>query len=94
MGPSGLRGPRGPVDHKGYGSRGPVGPEEALWSECTNALFLASNPIPAKVLLLKLGRISSSTLKLPLTDKDLLDAKPLLHAHQTIQEWFRNQSID
>lgn len=65
--------------------------EETLWTECSNALFLASNPIPAKVLLHKLGRISSSTLKLPLTDKDMQDAAPLLSAHSKIQEWYKSQ---
>ncbi|GAB4020896.1 MAG: 4-hydroxy-tetrahydrodipicolinate synthase [Bdellovibrio sp.] len=65
--------------------------EEQLWSECANALFIASNPIPAKVLLKELGRISSSTLKLPLTHLDLEDPAPLLSAHSKIQEWYKSQ---
>ncbi len=45
--------------------------QDALWIEASNALFLASNPIPLKVLLQYEGVIAHATLLPPLTELDL-----------------------
>lgn len=62
--------------------------DEQLWADCANSLFAASNPIPAKVLLKKLGRIASSTLRAPLTDKELPDCSAQIEADLKINNWF------
>lgn len=59
-----------------------------MWQECADSLFLASNPIPAKVLIKKLGRISTSTLRAPLTDQDLESSSPLMESNTKINNWF------
>lgn len=64
--------------------------EERLWAECSNTLFLASNPIPAKLLMAQLGMITTPTLRLPLIDEEMTDLAPLMSAHAKIQEWFRS----
>lgn len=46
-----------------------------LWEEASNALFLASNPIPLKVLSFREGVIAHPDLLPPLTHEDLSDAQ-------------------
>ncbi len=45
--------------------------QDNLWIDASNALFLASNPIPLKVLLQHEGLIAHSTLRPPLSEQDL-----------------------
>ncbi len=59
-----------------------------LWQECSDALFIASNPIPTKVLLHEKGWINTPTLRPPLTINEVEDITPLLNADQRISEWF------
>ena len=61
------------------------------WKEPIKAMFSASNPIPSKVLLREKGWIKSSTLRPPLTDKDLPDLDRLLKADETIKDWYSKQ---
>tara|TARA_R110000868_G_scaffold154736_1_gene380895 strand:- start:8284 stop:9159 length:876 start_codon:yes stop_codon:yes gene_type:complete len=63
--------------------------DEQLWADCSNSLFAASNPIPAKVLLKHLGRIASHTLRAPLTHKELPDCSAQIDADQKINQWFK-----
>ncbi len=63
-----------------------------LWEDSSNSLFIASNPIPAKVLMAKLGRISSPTLRPPLTHEEVEDISPLLTSHERIRAWQEAQS--
>lgn len=65
--------------------------EVHLWEKCTNALFIASNPIPVKVLMHDLKKIKSATLRAPLTFLEIDNLAPLREAHQKIQDWFKNQ---
>lgn len=62
--------------------------DEQMWADCANSLFAASNPIPAKVLLTKLGRIAASTLRAPLTNKELPDCSAQVEADKKINDWF------
>lgn len=63
-----------------------------LWKQATDALFMAPNPIPAKVLLKKKGWIKSSTLRPPLTDREITDITPLLDADSAVSEWYEQHS--
>jgi 4-hydroxy-tetrahydrodipicolinate synthase len=64
--------------------------EVALWEECSNSLFIASNPTPAKHLLHKLQRIKTPEMKLPLTKNDLKDGSILLESNERINNWLKN----
>lgn len=59
-----------------------------VWNEAIRALFSAPNPIPSKILLHSKNEISNSTVRLPLTVKDLADMSHLLDADQSIKEWY------
>ena len=61
--------------------------EKKLWNECSNTLFMASNPIPVKRLMKIDGQISSDTLRAPLTHKEIEDDSELRSAHSKINEW-------
>jgi len=60
-----------------------------LWEDCANALFAASNPVPVKILMHKLGVINSPLLRLPLSHLDLKDHSFLLTAHDRIKQWYK-----
>lgn len=62
--------------------------EKSLWSECSNSLFLASNPIPVKALMAHDGQISTGILREPLTHTDLESINELVSSHSKINEWF------
>lgn len=62
--------------------------DEQMWADCANSLFAASNPIPAKVLLAKLGRIRAANLRAPLTHKELPDCSAQIEADKKINTWF------
>jgi 4-hydroxy-tetrahydrodipicolinate synthase len=59
-----------------------------LWEDCANSLFAASNPVPVKILMHKLGMIAASTLRLPLSALDLKDHSFLLTANDRIKQWY------
>ena len=60
-----------------------------LWQECTDVLFSAPNPVPAKVLLKEKGWISSSALRPPLTEEEVKDTSLLKNADRMIRDWYR-----
>ena len=64
-----------------------------LWKECCQALFLASNPIPAKVLSHQLGLISTPNLRAPLTHLELNagQIQTLQAAHEKILAWYQRK---
>lgn len=59
-----------------------------VWKEPLDALFMASNPIPSKVLLNEKGWIKTSRLRPPLTDAEIESPERLLKADKTINEWY------
>lgn len=59
----------------------------ALWSEACNSLFLASNPVPVKVLMQQAGLLPIADVRAPLSLKDLVSTEPLLKNHTRIQAW-------
>lgn len=60
-----------------------------LWKKASNTLFMASNPVPAKVLLHKNLRISSPMLRPPLSHEEKFDRKLLFKYDELIAEWFK-----
>lgn len=61
-----------------------------LWKQATNALFTASNPIPAKALLASESRISSATVRLPLHKDDYKKLNDLRNWAAKIRLWYEN----
>jgi len=63
------------------------------WKESTKALFSASNPVPAKVLLQHKGWITNTTVRLPLSLSDLTSEgeEDLLEADRKINNWYKNK---
>jgi len=61
--------------------------EKTLWRDCSNSLFMASNPIPVKRLMEIDGQITNATLRAPLTHKEIEDDSQLRLAHSKINEW-------
>ena len=61
-----------------------------LWNEAIKALFSAPNPIPAKMLLYSKKEITYSTLRPPLTERDLSDSSHLRDIDRAVGEWFLN----
>lgn len=59
-----------------------------IWTDAVKALFSASNPIPLKVLMKEKGLISTSVLRLPLTDKELENSEHLHASDKAIANWY------
>ncbi len=57
-----------------------------LWKKICDTLFLVSNPVPAKIILNKLGRIKSPILRPPLSHQEDFDRKKLDWANEAINE--------
>lgn len=56
-----------------------------IWHEVCKALFIASNPIPTKVLLRDIGLIKYETVRLPLSTEDLPSIELLRKANKKMQ---------
>ncbi len=65
--------------------------DSELWKECSDSLFIASNPVPVKALLHHLGKIKTNLMRAPLDHRDLKDLKPVVVAHESIQGWYKDQ---
>ena len=65
--------------------------EKQIWEKAANALFSASNPVPAKRLLHLEKRISSPAVRPPLSVKDLSDDQELIQSNQAIKNWSQSQ---
>ncbi len=63
-----------------------------FWPECADALFLASNPIPAKWLHHHHGEIVSPITRAPLDVRDLKETAAVLAADQRVQAWMKERS--
>lgn len=60
--------------------------DHELWDAACRALFSASNPVPLKVLLARLGRIRHPVLRPPLSADDMTGMETLLAYHRKITE--------
>lgn len=65
--------------------------DSELWKECSDSLFIASNPVPVKALLHHIGKIKTNLMRAPLDHRDLKDIKPVVNAHESIQSWYKDQ---
>jgi 4-hydroxy-tetrahydrodipicolinate synthase len=59
-----------------------------LWEKACQALFTASNPIPAKALLQAKGWIKSANLRLPLSLRDFYELKSLVEIDHEVNNWY------
>lgn len=60
-----------------------------LWKDASLSLFIASNPIPAKAILVNEGRISHDTMMPPLSRRDLTDTVKLLQSSEKVRTWYK-----
>lgn len=65
---------------------------EELWKNAIEALFAASNPVPVKAILHKLGKIKSPELRLPLSSKDMVGLDNLIDLNNQIKRWEESNS--
>ena len=63
----------------------------SLWSEAADSLFAASNPIPAKRLMLIEEKIKTDLLMPPLSNRDLEDNTALRDASRRVNEWYMEE---
>jgi 4-hydroxy-tetrahydrodipicolinate synthase len=70
---------------------GTIGEASKLWADSSKSLFIASNPIPVKILMSELGMITTPVLRAPLTHLEEADGTVLMNSHQNILQW--NKSI-
>ncbi len=71
---------------------GALFPHEAeAWEKWSDALFTASNPVPVKVFLHRLGQIKTEVFRLPLTAKDLASTEALERANSEVKAWYQEQ---
>ncbi len=62
--------------------------EKETWVNAAKALFVASNPVPAKALLCLEERIAHDTMMPPLSRRDLTDIQLLKNSSNNIQTWY------
>ncbi len=58
-----------------------------LWDNACKCLFVASNPVPTKFLLKKLGKIKHDVLRLPLSQEDMIKGDEVLRESENIANW-------
>ena len=63
-----------------------------LWTDASNALFVASNPVPVKRLMFENGKISTPFMVQPLSHEDMKDATIVKDAHKNVRTWFERNS--
>ena len=63
-----------------------------LWRRAIDTLFAASNPVPVKALMHAEGKISTPTLRTPMSHKDMVGLDNTLAVSKEIGEWLENQS--
>jgi len=62
-----------------------------LWTEASNSLFIASNPVPVKALMHLKKQIQTPKMVAPLSHLDLQDTSLLVKMDQQIQSWFKGK---
>lgn len=62
--------------------------EKQMWSDASNSLFIASNPVPVKRLMFERGDIKSARMVPPLSEKDLASADVLLTHDMNVKKWY------
>jgi len=66
----------------------------ALWRRAAGALFVASNPVPAKAVLAAEERIRTPEVKLPLHRNDMTSLDLVRHCSEQVRDWYRVQASE
>jgi 4-hydroxy-tetrahydrodipicolinate synthase len=66
--------------------------DKQLWTEASNSLFVASNPVPVKRLMFENGKLQTPFMVAPLSHEDMADAAPVLKANDQVRNWFERNS--
>lgn len=66
--------------------------DKQLWTDASNSLFIASNPVPVKRLMYENGKIASPLMISPLSHEDLQDATIVKQANAQVRNWFERNS--
>lgn len=66
--------------------------DKQLWTDASNSLFVASNPVPVKRLMFENGKIQTPFMVAPLSHEDMPDASAVLKAHKDVQNWFQRNT--
>ncbi len=61
------------------------------WDLAANSLFVASNPVPTKIILYAKNLIDSATLREPLTIHDMNNLDVVTKADQLVTQWYKVQ---
>lgn len=62
-----------------------------LWMNASNALFVASNPVPVKWLMHELKQIQTSQMAPPLSDRDMVNHEDVIKANREVNRWFKGE---
>ncbi len=66
--------------------------DNSIWESAIQSLFCASNPVPVKALMHATGIISSNSVRLPLSQKDMPDIEIVKKSDTAINGWFKARS--
>jgi 4-hydroxy-tetrahydrodipicolinate synthase len=84
-----------PTETRRYVEKSLNGDTESLfpvWKQAVDTIFSAPNPVAVKLLLKEKGLIENSTLRAPLTEKEISSLGPLLEADKQIINWYKTQT--
>ncbi len=63
-----------------------------FWKKACKAMFIASNPVPAKAVLFREGRIRTPEVKLPLHREDMVSEDDVCELSKEVGAWFKKRS--
>jgi 4-hydroxy-tetrahydrodipicolinate synthase len=66
--------------------------EDHQWQKWSNDLFLASNPVPVKVLMAETGMINSPICRAPLNHNDMKDLDSLKESNTQVTHWYNQKT--
>jgi 4-hydroxy-tetrahydrodipicolinate synthase len=66
--------------------------DKELWTNASNSLFVASNPVPVKRLMFENGKIPSPFMVAPLSHEDMPEATAVITANVQVRNWFKGQT--
>lgn len=66
--------------------------DKQLWTDASNSLFIASNPVPVKRLMFENGKIQTPFMVTPLSHEDMKEADVVLKANEQVKAWYKRNS--
>ncbi|MDI6402231.1 4-hydroxy-tetrahydrodipicolinate synthase [Balneolaceae bacterium ANBcel3] len=67
--------------------------DKEFWMIASKAMFVASNPVPAKMVLYKEGRIRTPEVKLPLHKDDMTRLEEVCDISRKVNEWYQKKTF-